>query len=50
MRSESANIHQINKNSDVVLMLHEEEVLICKEILREHNNKSNNESHEPNTK
>ena len=44
MRSESVNIHQENENSDVRLMLHEEEVLsICEEILEYQNNESDNE-------
>ena len=40
MRSESANIHQENENSDVVLMSHEEEMPICKEILENQDNKN----------
>ena len=40
MRSESENIHQENENSDVELMLHEEEVPICKEILEYQDNKN----------
>ena len=38
-----ANIHQENENSDVVLMSHEEEMLICEEILEYQNNESEDE-------
>ena len=32
MKIETTNIHQGNKNSDVILMSHEEKVPTCREI------------------
>ena len=39
-KNESANIHQEKENSDVILMAHEEKVLICEEILECQDNKN----------